>query len=1099
MFLSPHNIKRSLLVTIAALCLGTVLLLLQPIELQAQAGSQLRLLASDSNRVVLELEVASYNTRTRVANGTTYSVLAVPGLSTTSDPGKPQLPIKGAMIGIPQGARATIKILADDSRRDTLAYPPIPAPTAQPRLDPSQTLPPEPAVAIIPNAITYSANQFFPADAARIATIGNWRSQRYLNIQFNPLQYNPVARQLIFHKRLRVEITFSYPQGLRAETVGGALNEGQFDAILQQALLNYDTAKNWRARATAPLPRVAPRYAGGPWYKIAVGAEGMYKITCDALTSAGVSPLPDPRTLKVYKQGTELAIKVVGEQDGVCDGGDYALFYAQAINTKYTANNIYWLTYGGAFHKPMPSRDGSGSGSVAATFTDTLRIEQDLMYRSTRPTVDNADHWFWNWLPNGPNYADYPFQLDRLATDPFSATLTTRIVGFTTGGHHTVISVNGNPVTDTTWSGTGEWSVTASFPSTYLITTTTNLIRVAEPNDTVTGSYIYVNNFDLGYVSNFAAITDTLRFRQPAGAWRYEIPGFTTTDADAFDVTDPFNVVQFTNTSTAPVFAFSDSAAATHEYLALTPAQRMTPLSITLDTPSDLRNSGNTADEIIIAYGGFITAKIQDLVNYRSTQGLRVGVVDVQDIYDEFDDGLMDAQAIRDFLAYAYNNWNQPRSSQPPPSFVLLVGDGNVDFKNISGYAEPEPSYIPPFLRYVDPFGFGETVTDNRYVSFNDGSGDTLPNMAIGRLPALTASDVDAMVTKILNYEQNPPTLPKVTFVADNAFDSNGVEDDAGNFWDSSDQVALDPRYISPPITADRIYYNPCTDTVAHPQCAITATAYSTVSSVRTASVAAIDEGRLFVNFVGHGALQYWAGEKLFRYPDEVNSLNNDKLTVVLSWTCQDGYFVYPKYTGLAEGLLRLAGKGSVAHWTPSGWGYATGHDLLSTGFYDAVMQKGVRKLGPATVLGKVNLWTNGGGANRDLIDTFNLFGDPASRLALPTTSTVVLPPLSAQPLSAQIVLTWTTMSEMSISGYNLLRSNSAGGTYAQINPSLIPSKCFDCLTGASYSYADATVLPGQIYYYKLQSVDNDLNTQLSDPVSVRANGSTLYLPLIRK
>jgi len=63
--------------------------------------------------------------------------------------------------------------------------------------------------------------------------------------------------------------------------------------------------------------------------------------------------------------------------------------------------------------------------------------------------------------------------------------------------------------------------------------------------------------------------------------------------------------------------------------------------------------------------------------------------------------------------------------------------------------------------------------------------------------------------------------------------------------------------------------------------------------------------------------------------------------------------------------------------------GVATGHDYLDKGFFRALMGQGIRQLGLATVFGLTNLWTNGGGADRDLIDTFHLFGDPATRVPI--------------------------------------------------------------------------------------------------------------------
>ena len=51
---------------------------------------------------------------------------------------------------------------------------------------------------------------------------------------------------------------------------------------------------------------------------------------------------------------------------------------------------------------------------------------------------------------------------------------------------------------------------------------------------------------------------------------------------------------------------------------------------------------------------------LDDLAALRQSQGLRVKVVDVQDIYDEFSYGMVTPQAIKDFLTYAYENWAAP-------------------------------------------------------------------------------------------------------------------------------------------------------------------------------------------------------------------------------------------------------------------------------------------------------------------------------------------------------------------------------------------------------------------------------------------------------
>jgi hypothetical protein len=937
------------------------------------------------------LVVSGYNLREQVHAGTTYSILSVPGLGQTSEIGKPQLPIKGTLVAIPPGAQVALEILSDQSIVTTLRHPPIPVPLPLVRHDPSETLPRYADSSIHPDTVTYSANQLFPAEAAKIAALGNWRSQRYASIEFHPLQYNPATRQLIVHQRLRVAVTLSYPGGLTAQARGAPQDEGRFEQIFQNAFVNYGSARNWRARPNFTRSLNPVSCAAGTCFKIGVDADGIYRVTCAQLATAMGSTLSvNPDTLQMFKNGMELAINVVGNGWNNCssgDDGDYVEFFGQAPNAKYTNTNIYWLTFGSSNGKRMTPRDGSGSGVVATTFVQTLHLERNRLYRSSVPPIEDADHWYWTLFyppPHGVVQSDYAFRADAVATGSYTATLQIVMYGLTIGNHRTVVSINGNPIADTTWSGPGSQIITIPFPQAYLAQAS-NTITISQPtaNDYAAA---FLNYMDLSYQSAFDAVNDQIRFRQTAsGAWQYHIAGFTDSTVAVFDISDPFNVALMANTP-APVppcpcaFSFADSSAASREYIALTQPQRKTPVSVTRDTPSNLRGAGNGADYIVVSHGTFLS-NVQPLASLRAAQGLRVKVVDVQDVYDEFSDGLVDAQAIRDFLAYGYANWQSPA-----PAFVLLVGSGNLDPKGYCAapgacteFNTPANStLIPPYLRLVDPW-LGEVASDNRLVTFN--AGNPLPNMAVGRLPAYTAADVDTMVAKILSYEQNAPTgdwRGKIAFVADNAYSSTGTAEPAGNFWNLSDQTtsALPAGY-----TVERIYYNPC-DSTAFPQCALPYPPYPSNASVRSGIVNAINDGRLVVNYFGHSAIQFWAHESLFRF-DELSALaNGNKMPMMLEMTCYSGYFAFPGLASLAEKNIRLAGTGSIANWAASGLGVATGHDLLAQGFFDAVLNQSVLQIGAATVLGKTHLWLNGG-ANSDLIDTFILFGDPATRLAV--------------------------------------------------------------------------------------------------------------------
>jgi hypothetical protein len=388
----------------------------------------------------------------------------------------------------------------------------------------------------------------------------------------------------------------------------------------------------------------------------------------------------------------------------------------------------------------------------------------------------------------------------------------------------------------------------------------------------------------------------------------------------------------------------------------LTQAQYHPPLDIVEYTPADLRNSSNGADYIIITHPHFYT-DVLPLRDHRAAQGLRTVVIDVRDIYDEFSYGIFDPRAIRDFLSHTYRDW-----TPPAPSYVLLVGDGNYDFKDHRGLGEP--NYVPPYLIYADR-AVGETAADNRYVCL-DGEGDILPDMDIGRLPAQTAAHASAMVSKIISYEQSLPEgewKQQVLFVADDR------DPEAGDFDILSNEIA--DNHLPPPYLADKVYYRSPLEP-----------GYDSPGQVKAAIFNAFATGRLFINYVGHGSPISWAEDHGFLTVGDVASLpESDKNPMMLPMTCLEGYFIENRFSSLGESLVRASGKGAVASWSPTSAGESAGQRYLHQGFYDAVFAKGVHQIGPATLLGKLHLYQNAGGGYRGLIDTYALFGDPAMKL----------------------------------------------------------------------------------------------------------------------
>ena len=97
----------------------------------------------------------------------------------------------------------------------------------------------------------------------------------------------------------------------------------------------------------------------------------------------------------------------------------------------------------------------------------------------------------------------------------------------------------------------------------------------------------------------------------------------------------------------------------------------MTPDSVALIEPSDLLSKDRNADYIIITPSDSLGEEVlTELIQIRTDQGLIVEVVNLDEIYNVFNKGEPNPEAIRVFLKYAYQNWTIK------PRFVLLIGDG---------------------------------------------------------------------------------------------------------------------------------------------------------------------------------------------------------------------------------------------------------------------------------------------------------------------------------------------------------------------------------------------------------------------------------------
>jgi hypothetical protein len=958
---SARILRGGLLAGVALLaCLSP-----RPPEARAQS-TPLRLVRSTPGAIVLEFTLPDYTLEPVYVQGEPFTRITADGLAAGGEPGAPQLPRLGALIGLPPAGGVSLRVLEVEEAQVSLSHPVYPEPVpvvatgrggegierlAQPLAGQTYEFAPDPVV--------YAQDALYPDRFVDLGEPGWVRDRRVARVTLTPVRYNPVRGELVLARRLVVEVAF---EGGARDATMGALDAPSpaFESLLSRALLNFESARNWRASRDPAASAAAPVWASSPAtqpgsYKVVVDRDGLYRLTYAELRAAGV-PVDDvdPRTWQVYEQDQEVSIEVSGEQDGSFDPGDVVLFYGQNPHSRYVDRNVYWIRFGDGNGRRMSSRSFvSASAPFSPTWT-TASYDESRYYDPLFPGGD-GDHWYAADLrPDTVKTLSMP--LMSPSPDAPTATLRVRLLGYTQSStanpdHHVTVQVNGRAAGDLRWDGKG--AVTKSVVlDAALLRAGTNSVTLATAGDTgapVEGAWL--DAVELDYALR-AVVGDEAHVSIQPGIQSYVLGGFGSADLRVYDVTEPRHPIRLTGGavtgSGSYTLAFADMTLRSANYYVVAGTRIHPPVTVVADRPSDLHSAANGADYVIITHGDYGGA-IQPLVARRRAQGLRVTVVDVQDVYDEFGGGLLGPEAIRSFIGYAYDHWTAPALT-----YVLLVGDGHYDYLDHYGYGAANP--LPPYLGMVDPW-WGETAADNRYAAVS--GEDILPDVMLGRLPVASAAEAAAVVHKIVSYEQSPRPgewNAYHVFAADNA-------DHSARFTGPLDAVYA--TYVTQPWLGQRIYLDDLPSQTA-----------------RRETLAAWQRGALLMTFMGHSSWHQWAEEALLDIHDVPVLRNDHQWPVVLSMTCFTGFFHHPEYGTLDESLLRLDGGGAVATWSPSGLGLQTGHDHLYQGFYRSVFRDSETQLGPAIMAAKLGLYANTYGYD-DLLDTYHLFGDPAMALNL--------------------------------------------------------------------------------------------------------------------
>jgi PKD repeat protein len=186
--------------------------------------------SQNNAKILINYSIDEFALKDLVINGEAFLNIELPNHFLPADAGAPNLPGSGRYVAIPQGSEAILNILS--FRTDTL-YNINLAPSFRIPYDTEKT-----SLDYRKDESIYSVNKFFPEFPIKLGKKDLIRGIDVAMLGITPFQYNPVSKQLIIYRDIKIEISFNNENGHFGDD---RLRSRWWDPILSDMLLNYES------------------------------------------------------------------------------------------------------------------------------------------------------------------------------------------------------------------------------------------------------------------------------------------------------------------------------------------------------------------------------------------------------------------------------------------------------------------------------------------------------------------------------------------------------------------------------------------------------------------------------------------------------------------------------------------------------------------------------------------------------------------------------------------------------------------------------------------------------------------------------------------
>jgi hypothetical protein len=678
------------------------------------------------------------------------------------------------------------------------------------------------------------------------------------------------------------------------------------------------------------LPRASSSFQSssvlgtGSWFKIPITQDGMYRIDRNYLQNLGINMSTlDPRTIRIHGNGTgmlpesnsvprnddlvENRIFVFGEFDGVFNTGDYVLFYAKGPHTweyqeqigrwkhiynVYSDTAYYFLSFG----------QGQGlrvSNIAAPTQQETIVVNHFDDYafheRDLTNIVGSGRQWFGEYfdITNSYNFT-FPFaNIDNQTPVWVEARAVAR--SFTNTSFS--VSSGGTPFVyipcSAVFNNTGSNYVFENTVSGTFSNTISNsvILNVSYNNNGNPSSFGWLDYLTVNVRRNLTLSGGQVTFRSKdahnnGGVARYNIANCN--NCLVWEVTNPTQAGAVQNLGSGSTFSFKSVSDAMREFVVFNGSSFLTPPAAASVPNQNLH--AWTAKDLIIVTPPSLLNEANRLAAHHTARGARVGVATTTQVYNEFSSGAQDVTAIRELVRMLYKRFSNPADQ---PKGLLLFGDASYDYKDrVANNSNRVPTWESP-----ESFSLYTSFCSDDYFGFlDDNEGENmlanLLDVGVGRFVVNTLAEASGVVDKVMNYY-------KKSSFGDWRTRALWITDDADESWetifvDQSEALSTFVDTTYPSINSSKVY-------IGSYQQQTTPNGQIAPQARQDITENISNRGVLFMNYIGHGGELGLASEQVVQIADVQNWDNFNKLSTLITITCEFSRFDDPLRTSAGE------------------------------------------------------------------------------------------------------------------------------------------------------------------------------------------------------